>query len=250
MPDEVEVDLSDFVEIDSDSRQRVMPQPEFTTLWDFQTQSDSKVKGGNHQYPGVTPARIIYNFLHLYTQEGDLVVDPFCGSGTTLDVASAMKRRSRGFDLYQNHPEVQICSATEFSQHLESGSVDAVFADSPYGDNLDYGDSPSDLGKISANSPLFIAKMGEVAGQIHRVLKPGGYLGWLISDEWKRIAFVPLGFRIFSLLEQFFVAEDIVCVTRKNDSGTTGRAVYRAKKNKYMLRGFKYLLIFKKEDHE
>jgi DNA modification methylase len=34
-----------------------------------------------------------------YTKPGDLIVDPFCGSGTTLDVAKDTGRRARGFDV-------------------------------------------------------------------------------------------------------------------------------------------------------
>ncbi len=39
---------------------------------------------GDNKFNGVTPAFVIWNLLQRYTKEGDLVVDPMCGSGTTI----------------------------------------------------------------------------------------------------------------------------------------------------------------------
>ena len=41
----------------------------------------------------------IRNLLITYSREGDLIVDPFAGSGTTLDVARAMKRKTIGAEI-------------------------------------------------------------------------------------------------------------------------------------------------------
>ena len=38
-------------------------------------------------------------FIKLFTEEGDMVLDPFCGSGTTCVVARRMGRRSVGMDI-------------------------------------------------------------------------------------------------------------------------------------------------------
>ena len=62
------------------------PVVESTTLWDFPTQSYGKIKKGNSKFQGVTPAFIIYNMVQRYTEPGELVLDPMCGSGTTIDV--------------------------------------------------------------------------------------------------------------------------------------------------------------------
>ena len=68
-------------------------QIESTTLWDFPTQNYGDIPHGNNKYNGVTPALVIWNLLQRYTKEGDLVVDPMCGSGTTIDVAKELKRK-------------------------------------------------------------------------------------------------------------------------------------------------------------
>jgi DNA modification methylase len=65
-----------------------LPMLEATTLWDFPRQNYGKTKKGNNKYAGVTPALLIWNLIWRYTEVGDLVVDPMCGSGTTLDVCN------------------------------------------------------------------------------------------------------------------------------------------------------------------
>jgi len=73
-----------------------IPMLEATTLWDFPKQSYGKHPKGDNKYPGVTPALIIYNLIWRYTEPGDLVVDPMCGSGTTIDVCKEEKREVVG----------------------------------------------------------------------------------------------------------------------------------------------------------
>ena len=72
---------------------------ESTTLWDFPRQNYGDTPHGSNEYNGVTPALVIWNLLQRYTKEGDLVVDPMCGSGTTIDVARELKRKVIGYDL-------------------------------------------------------------------------------------------------------------------------------------------------------
>lgn len=45
------------------------------------------------------PEELVALFLQAYTDEGDTVVDPFLGSGTTLKVCRGMKRRGIGTEL-------------------------------------------------------------------------------------------------------------------------------------------------------
>ena len=72
---------------------------ESTTLWDFPRQNYGDEPHGNNKYNGVTPTMVLWNLLQRYTKEGDLVVDPMCGSGTTIDVAHELNRKVIGYDL-------------------------------------------------------------------------------------------------------------------------------------------------------
>lgn len=75
------------------------PPFETTTLWDFPTQNYGDKPHGNNKYSGVTPAFIIWNLIQRYTKENDLVLDPMCGSGTTVDVCKEENRKVLGFDI-------------------------------------------------------------------------------------------------------------------------------------------------------
>ena len=133
------------------------PVVEATTLWDFPTQSYGQVKKGDSKYQGVTPAFIIYNMLQRYTQPGDLVLDPMCGSGTTIDVCLEEGRNVIGYDI--NPVRDDIIKNDARGIPLDNDSVDMVFIDSPYGDNVDYNDQEGNIGQFSAELPEFYAAL-------------------------------------------------------------------------------------------
>jgi len=51
------------------------------------------------RHPHGSPPRVIQRFIELYSAPGELVVDPFCGYGTTLRVAVKLGRRAIGYDI-------------------------------------------------------------------------------------------------------------------------------------------------------
>jgi site-specific DNA-methyltransferase (adenine-specific) len=53
-------------------------------------------------HPAPFPIELPEQLLRLYTFEGDLVLDPFMGSGSTLVAASRLRRRYVGYDLDQD----------------------------------------------------------------------------------------------------------------------------------------------------
>jgi len=215
-----------------------------TTLWDYPRQSYGKKPKGNNKFQGVTPAFIIWNMIQRYTKQGDLVVDPMVGSGTTIDVCEEEGRKVLGYDINPQHPKAIKNDSRKIP--LDDNSVDMVFIDSPYGDNVSYSDDPRDIGKISAEDPKFYEELEKVAQEIYRVLRPGKAMGWLIGDQWVKRKFTPVGFKIYDMLTKYFEPIDLVCVTRRNQSSNTNVWHYRAKKFNFFLRGFKYLILARK----
>lgn len=70
-----------------------------TTLWD-DILSNNLHKEGNVSFPkGKKPEYLIKRVLEISTDEGDLVMDSFLGSGTTIAVAHKMKRRWVGIEM-------------------------------------------------------------------------------------------------------------------------------------------------------
>ena len=58
---------------------------------------------GNKRHSAAFPESLPEWFIKLFTQEGDLVLDPFMGSGTTLVVADRMNRNSVGIDVVSEY---------------------------------------------------------------------------------------------------------------------------------------------------
>lgn len=52
-----------------------------------------------HKYWGKKPANVFSKCISFFSKEGELVLDPFCGSGVTVIEAVIRKRRAIGFDL-------------------------------------------------------------------------------------------------------------------------------------------------------
>ena len=50
-------------------------------------------------YPTQKPEKLLERIIGAHTKEGDLVLDPFCGCGTTVIVASKLNRRFIGIDI-------------------------------------------------------------------------------------------------------------------------------------------------------
>ena len=220
------------------------PPFETTTLWDFPTQNYGDRRHGDNKYHGVTPAFIIWNLIQRYTKEGDLVVDPMCGSGTTIDVCKEENRKVMGFDIVSYRKDIKQTDARDLPLNKEV--ADFVFIDSPYSDNIKYNDHPDNIGNISCEDPIFFEKLEKVTKEAHRILKVGKYIAWLIGDQAKKGKFVPVGFKLYSVLEKYFKPVDIVCVTRHHQTSNTPLWHQRAKKYNFYLRGFKYLIIMRK----
>ncbi|MEM4308905.1 MAG: DNA methyltransferase [Thermoplasmata archaeon] len=225
-----------------------IPLLESTTFWDFPKQSYGLTPKGNNKYPGVTPALIIYNLIWRYTEPGDLIVDPMAGSGTTLDVCNEEKRRCICYDIAPTRPEIIQNDARKIP--LEDNSVDMVFIDSPYGDNIRYNEHPDCIGKISCETAEFYDELEKVIKECYRILKPGKVLGWLIGDQWVKKKFTPVGFLIYERLCKYFEPVDIICVARRGQASHTDVWHNRARRFNFFLRGFKYLIIVRKQGVE
>ncbi len=217
---------------------------ESTTLWDFPRQNYGDKPHGNNKYNGVTPALVIWNLLQRYTKEGDLVIDPMCGSGTTIDVAKELKRKVIGYDLNVTRPEIIKNDSRKIP--LADNSVDFVFIDSPYSDNINYSDDEKCIGKISCEKREFYDELEKVAKEIHRILKQGRVMSWVIADQWIKKKFTATGFLLWERLIKYFEPIDLVCLTRKNQTSNTLIWHERARRFNFYLRGFKYLFIMRK----
>jgi len=64
-------------------------------------------------HPCPFPEEIPYRLIRWFTYEGDLVLDPFCGIGTTLKVAANLKRRWIGYEIVQKYVDMTVSRVKE-----------------------------------------------------------------------------------------------------------------------------------------
>jgi DNA modification methylase len=106
-------------------------------------------------HPAVFPIGLPSKCIKLFTHEGELVLDPFSGIGTTLLAAKDLNRNAVGFDLKQEYIEVTqkrlaqsslvnntqqiaICDdSRNISQYLKENTVKLVVTSPPYSRFLD-----------------------------------------------------------------------------------------------------------------
>lgn len=84
------------------------PNRMYPDLWD-----DIRLKGEgyffreeHYDHPGYTPYQILARLVSLLSEPGELVVDPFLGTGTTLHAAKAQGRRAIGIELNEAYCEI------------------------------------------------------------------------------------------------------------------------------------------------
>lgn len=218
--------------------------PQVTTLWEYPSQHYGETEQGSQAYRGATPSYVIWNVLHRFSKPGDKVLDPFCGSGTTLDVCNDMGRVGIGFDLAPTRPEIQKADAR--SLPLKQSSVDVVFMDPPYADNLEYSDDARCIGKLRADG-RYQRAMRLVLDECARVAKPNATLAIYVCDVFKKgKGFYPLGFELFEIAKTHFMPVDIVSVVRHNKTLEMGNFRKAADEQGFFLRGFNYLMLFEK----
>lgn len=218
-----------------------------TTLWYHPSQQhDPERVFGNPRYEGRTPSYVIWNLLERYTREGDLVVDPFCGGGTSIDVAAHLGRAGRGFDIAPSRDDIQQADAR--SLPLEDDSADFVFMDPPYSTHIEYSDHPNCIGKLDAFEAEYLDAMDGAFAEAQRVLKDRRYLAVYVSDTFKKKrGFIGLGAELYVLLKRRFRPVDHVAVVRGNRKLEKPRFHKTAAEDNFFLRGFNHLLIFKQE---
>ena len=172
-------------------------------------------------HPATFPLSLSRKVIELFTHQGELVLDPFVGSGTTLVAAQDTNRNAIGFDLSEEY--VTLCEnrlsqkglfhntdqiavqddARNISEYLSDESVSLIWTSPPYSnllnrkrknksrrnrknDQLDkveqYSQDPRDLGTMPLES--YTEAMGEIFESLLPLLKIKGHCVINVPDMW------------------------------------------------------------------
>jgi len=79
------------------------------SVWTFGAESAKKIG-----HPAPFPAELPYRLIQLYTYEGEIILDPFMGSGQTAIASIKSKRRYIGYDIDENYIKLAEKRIKEF----------------------------------------------------------------------------------------------------------------------------------------
>lgn len=96
-------------------------------LWSYgvgfnQTTKDSAA----HGHPAMFPEALARDHILSWSNEGDIVLDPFCGSGTTLKMARELGRRGIGIEINEEYCGIAVA---RLQQRLLFGGTEAAISD-------------------------------------------------------------------------------------------------------------------------
>jgi len=234
---------------------------EITTVWSFPERGDWATH--NAKYRGNFAPQIARNIILRYSNEGDTVLDPMVGGGTTLIETKLLKRKGIGIDI---NPEaialtkrnLEFEGGSECEQtvrigdvrnmnFLSSGSIDLIITHPPYLNIIKYSDGriEGDLSNIS-EVRRFCSELNKGIAEFFRVLKENSYCAVLIGDTRKNKHYVPLAFYVMQLFFEngFILKEDIIKI--QHNCTSTPYWEKKVKEHNFYLIMHEHLFVFRK----
>lgn len=234
---------------------------ETTTVWSFPERGSWVTH--KPTYRGNWAPQVPRNLILKYTKEGDLVLDPMVGAGTTLIEAKLLNREAVGIDINpqaiklakealkfevenKSKQECYVDDARKLEK-IANDSIDFIATHPPYLNIIKYSESSisGDLSNIGSLSK-FLAEFEPAVKEFYRVLKPDHYCAILIGDTRRHRHYVPLAFNVMSLFLKngFILKEDIIKV--QHNCQTTPGWSSGAKKYDFYLIMHEHLFVFRK----
>lgn len=211
-------------------------------VWNFQKAD------GESSYFGKMPPQVVENLLWLYTDPGAIVLDPFAGGGTTIDVAKRMGRRVWSSDRKPSTPTLPI-HKHDISDGWPAAApkkADFVLLDPPYWVQAKgrYSDDPEDLGNMSLDD--FLTTWRKAVDACREHLTPEGKLAFIVSpaelkDE-NRV--VDLAYLMYAACVDAGLSIERRIVVTYSTEQATGQQVEWAREKKKLLKLYRDLVVF------
>ncbi|NLW72454.1 MAG: site-specific DNA-methyltransferase [Chloroflexi bacterium] len=172
-------------------------------------------------HPATFPISLAKRIISLFSHEGELVVDPFVGSGTTLVAAKDLNRNAVGFDLLKKYIELSQtrlnqqnlytttqqlaieADAIDIHNYFEPDTISLIWTSPPYANLLNrkrlnksrrdrdngqlnkieqYSQNPRDLGTM--NLQAYTTAMGQIFENLLPLLKRKAHCIINVPDFW------------------------------------------------------------------
>ena len=239
------------------------------SLWNI----GPRVSNSSHKawYWGNFVPQIPFQLISRYTAPGDWVLDPFCGSGTTIVEATKLGRNSLGIEL---NPDVIVRTDELLASIRESNGVRALtelgnslsydyasfvagqringfklaILHPPYWDIIRFSENKDDL-STSSDLEDFTGRLATLVKAFLPSMTKGGHVGLVIGDMYRNGEIIPLGFRTMEavlglgLKLRGIIVKDIQNTRAKRTSENLWR--YRALKSGFYVFKHEYVFVFR-----
>jgi len=172
-------------------------------------------------HPATFPIALAKQAIELFSHQGELLMDPFVGSGTVLVAAQDLNRNAVGFDLQKNY--IKLCGertannnllnkaqqisvqddARNISKYFDPETISLIVTSPPYANLLNrkrknksrrdrkneqldkveqYSQDSRDLGTMDLEA--YTVAMGDIFAGLLPLLKPKGHCLINVTDMW------------------------------------------------------------------
>ena len=200
------------------------------------------------RHPGNIPQEFIENLIYYYTEENDLVYDPFGGGGPTIDVCTKWRRKYYVTDLapIETRPEIR-------KWNLEDGLPDDLinpkltFLDPPYFAKKK--DDYVDESISSMDKDTYMDFFNILAKNLYKKHESGTYVAFLMSnyidyEDYRGSIWV---YNYINLFENVGFLTHLWIQCPLSTQQYRAFNVSRAKENKQLLAISRDLVVLKKE---
>ena len=236
-------------------------EQECTTVWSFVRRGNWATH--NSKYRGNWAPEIVRNLILRYSKEGDYLLDPMIGGGTTAIECKLLNRNLLALDinpdavkLTQNalefecefNPKIKVAvKDSRDLSFLKDESIDLILLHPPYADIIKYSNKEieGDLSNIY-DLDKFCDEIEKVANELYRVLKKDKFCAVLIGDTRRKKMYQPLAFKVMErfLKVGFALKEDII--KHQHNCKATGFWIKKSKEYNFLLIMHEHLFVFQK----
>lgn len=213
------------------------------SFWDFKF-IDNRF---GYKYPGRIPGQIYANFFYYFSEENDIILDLFAGSGTSIDVGELYSRKVIGFDLNPSRKDIVQFDLLMDSNPFDNNYFQAIFCDPPYF-NMNstlYSSKKTDLANLTLKD--FLRALELIIFKFYKSIKNEGYLAIIISNKREKGRLIDLEFEINNIYSKYFKLIHKIIVPYYQTKFHKKSVVESFKSTRFLLIGHRTLFIFQKK---
>lgn len=232
-------------------------------------------KSGKHDgfYHGNFIPQIPRQLILRYTKRGDVVFDPFVGSGTTAYEAESLGRHFIGVDIQPElvkHIKSKVDNKNYFAELVAGDSTDKktfsgiteilnrrkrkniqlAILHPPYADIIKFSNNNRDLSNSKSLND-FLSSFSLVIRNTLSLLEKNRYLAIVIGDKYMQGKWIPLGFYCLNEAQKLgLILKSIIIKNMEGNRAKQNKEAiwkYRALSSDYYIFKHEYILIFKNE---